>query len=347
MLRTKAAAYGAAGLALAGAVIFSGSALGLLNVGSSGVLSVLLTDPPAVPGGVTGIYVTYSSIAVHATGPNDSGWVAFSGQGSIDTMKLVNFSQTISSGTVPALTYNMVEFNISKVQVEYAGTNYTSTVASGKLVVPIIGGVKVSSSNPAAALIDIQPTILNLGSQANPEFTTATGAKALQVPSDEVSDSMMNVGNTYSLQGHDWFQAFKTHHSDNVSISGLSLGSGSLSFSATNGGSDPATIRMVILTPLGQGQGEGMGAMMSSMSGSIFFVVRSDGSLELANGATGDVGSYLGAGGYTLAPGGSQAFTFSGSITSILGRSAISSGATYDVVLMGTDALASQTVTAS
>ena len=347
-LQTRAAAYGLAGLALAGAAIFSGSTLGLLNMGSAGVLSVLLTDPPSVPNGVTGVYVTYSSIAVHAIGPNDSGWVSFAGQGTIDTMRLINLSQTITSGTVPALTYNLVRLSISQVNVEYTGTNYTATVASGKLIVPIVGDVTVNSSSPAAALIDIQPAVLNLGNQTSPEFTIATGARALQVPSDDVSDSMGHVGNSYSLGGHDWFQTFKSHHSE-LNITGLFLGPNSFSISLSNSGSDDTTIRMIILTPLnqGQGEGEGEGTMMGSMASSIFFVIQSDGTLKLAGGTPNDIGPFLGSGGCTLAAGASHTFTFSGAIASSFGKSAISSGSTYNVVLMGSDATAFQAVNAS
>jgi hypothetical protein len=343
-LRTRAAAYGVAGLALAGVVIFSGSALGLLSASSSGILSVLLTDPPSVPSGVSAVYVTYSSIAVHASGFNDSGWVSFSGGGTIDTMKLVNFSQTISSGVVPSLTYDLVEFNISNVAVDYMGTNYSVTVASGKLIVPIVGGVKVDSSNPAAALIDIQPTVLNLGDQTSPSFTMAAGAKALQVPSDEVSDSMRHVGNNYSLEGHSWFQTFKQHHSDDLTVSGLVLASGTFSFSVANEGSDPATIRMAILTPIAQGEGSGM--MTGSAPNSIFFVVQPDGSLRLVNGTPGQVESFLGLGGYSLAAGASHSFSFTGTITSLLGKHGISSRSQYNVVLIGSETVGSQMVTA-
>ena len=342
-LRTRAIAYGVAGLALAGAVIFSGSTLGLLGT-SSGILSVLLTDPPNVPSGVSAIYMTYSSIAVHATGFNDSGWVSFSGQGTIETMKLVNLSQTISSGTVPSLMYNMVEFNISKVEVEYRGVNYSAAIASGRLVVPIVGGVEVSSSTPSAALVDIQPTVLNLGDQTTPNFTMATGAKALQVPSDEVSDSMRNVGNSYALQGHSWFQTFRSHH-DNLTVSGLAFSPSSLSFVVANAGADPATVRMVILTPTAPGGESEM--VMGSMANSFLFTVQPDGLLQLANEAPGQAGSLLGSDGYTLAPGGAHTFSFSGTMTSLVGKHAISSGTTYALVLLGSEEFSGATVVAS
>ena len=344
-LRTRAAAYGIAGLALAGAVIFSGSTLGLLNPTSLGILSVLLTDPPSIPNGVTAVYVSYSSIAVHAAGLNDSGWISFSGQGTIDTLKLINLSQTISSGNVPSLTYNLVEFNISKVEVQYNGANYTTAIASGKLVVPIVGGVKVSSSNPAAALVDIQPTVLNLGNDTSPSFTIATGARALQVPSAEVSDSMKSVGNSYSLEGHSWFQTFREHPSANLTVSGVALSSSSLSFSVLNPGTDPATIRMVIVTPLSKG--EGMGMSTGSMANSFLFAVQSDGSLRLVNGTPDQVSPLFGSSGYTMAAGASRTFSFSGTITNLLAKHGIASGEKYNVALMGSEALAVQTVTAS
>jgi hypothetical protein len=346
MLRTKTAAYGIAGLAVAGAVILSGSSLGLLTVGSSGILSVLLTDPPTMPEGVSAVYISYSSIAVHATGfNNNSGWIAFSGQGTIDTLKLVNLSETISSGIVPSLTYDLVEFNISNVEVTYMGGNYTAAVGSEKLVVPIIGGVKVSSSNPSAALVDIQPTVLNLGNQTDPYYTVATGAKALQIPSYEVSDSMKNIGNSYPLQGHDWFQTFKAHHSDNLNITGFTLGANSLSFSAENQGSDSITIRMVILTPVPQGQVSGM--FTGPMSDSIFFAVKSDGSLVLVNGSPGQVENFLGLGGYTLVGGAAHSFSFSGTITNLRDKLGISSGTRYEVELVGSEALGGRAVLAS
>jgi uncharacterized protein DUF4382 len=348
-LRTRAAAYGLAGLVLAGVVIFSGSELGLLSTSSSGVLSLLLTDPPSVPNGVTAVFVTYSGIQVHATGLNDSGWVSFPGQGTIDTLKLVNLSQTISSGSLPSLTYNMVQFEITKVTVTYMGANYSAAVASGKLVVPIVGGVKVSSSNPAAALVDIQPTILNLGNQTGPSFTMATGARALQVPSDEVSDSMREVGNSYSLQGHSWYQDFSHHQTDNLTASGLTLSASSFSFSAANTGSDALTLRMVILIQAGQNQNgdSGMGMFSNSMANSVIFIVQSDGSLKLVSGTPDAVGTLLQGVGYTIAGGASHSFTFTGTITSLLGKHMITSGSKYNVALMGSDVLGTQTVVAS
>jgi hypothetical protein len=344
-LTTKVAAYGMAGLVLAGVIIFSGSSLGLLNFGSSGVLSVLLTDPPSVPEGVSGVYVTYSNLAVHADSSGDSGWVTIAGAGTIDTLKLVNLSQTISSATIPSLTYNLVAFDISSVKVDFMGKNYSATVNSGRLVVPIVGGVKVNSAHVAAALVDIQPTVLNLGDQSNPRFAVSTGAKALQVPESEETPSMKEVGNRSSLEGRSWLQTFRASHSDTLTNSGLSLAPRSFSFSVTNPGSDSLMIRLVVVTPASAG--ERVSAALGSLSNSFVFAVGSDGSLRLQAGASGQVESVLEANGYSLAAGATHQFTYSGAITSLLGSHGISSGTSYNVIIFGPETLSVQTVVAS
>jgi len=344
-LGTKVAAYGLAGLVLAGMIIFSGSSLGLLNFGSPGVLSVLLTDPPSVPEGVSAVYITYSNIAVHADGSGDSGWVTIAGAGTIDTLKLVNLSQTISSATIPSLSYNLVAFDISSVKIDFMGTNYSATVNSPRLIVPIVGGVKVNSGHLAAALVDIQPTVLNLGDQSNPRFTVSTGAKALQVPESEETPSMKEVGNRASLEGSSWLQSFRASHSDTLTSSGLTLTHNSISFSVTNPGSESLTIRLVVVSPASSG--ERVTAALGSVANSFVFAVGSDGSLKLQAWASGQVESVLEASGYSLAQGATHQLTYSGAITSLLGSHGISSGSSYNVIVFGPEALSVQTVVAS
>ncbi len=344
-LGTKAAAYGIAGLVLAGAVIFSGSVLGLLSFNSSGTLSILLTDPPSVPTGVTAVYITYSDLAVHAAGFGESGWVSIPGQGTIDTLGLVNLSRTISSAQIPSLTYNLVRFNISHASIEFMGKNYSVTVHSERLTVAFEGGLKVNSSTVAAALVDVSPTVLNIGNESAPSFTMAAGAHALQVPSDEVGDSMKTVGNETSLEGRGWFQSFRSSHSDNLTVSGLALSLNSLTFTATNPGPESMAIRMVVVTP--DTPRERTGAALGSVGNSFVFAVQPDGSLKLLNGSANEVGSLFEGPGYTLAGGASFRFSFAGAIASLGGGHAVTSGNGYTVIVMGTDPLSVQTVVAA
>lgn len=334
--------YGIAGLALAGLVIFSGSTLGLLNLGSTGALSILITDPPNVPDGVTAVYVTYSDVAVHAAGLPEPGWVTVAGEGTFNTLGLVNLSQTISAGTIPSLSYNLVRFNITGVMVEFNGKNYSATVNSGRLVVPIVGGLKVNSSGPAAALVDIQPTVLNLGNQTSPEFVMATGARALQVPSGEFRGTL-KVGERISLVGRGWFSNF-VNRSEGLSITGLSLSSSSFSFSATNHGSDPLTLRLIVLSPVSGSQGVGSSVHMSN---SVLFAVLPDGSLQLATWSPGLGMSIAKSSGDSLAAGASQTFSFSGAVTTFLSKEGVTSGTVYNAVFSESGPPVVLTVTAA
>lgn len=344
-LRTKAAAYGISGLVLASAVIFTGSALGLLTTRSSGLLSVMLTDPPSVPDGVTAVYISYSGIAVHAEGFGDGGWVGVSGGGAVDTMRLINLSQTISSGLIPSLTYDAVRLNITGATVVFMGENYTAKVSSGAVIVPFVGGLKVNSTVPAAALIDLQPTVLNIGTQFGPDFNMAAGARALQVPSGDVDSSVKTVGSTLNLQGNNWFDSFRSHHSFVLNSTLPALTANSLSFSETNGGSDPLVVRMVMVTPATHGGGAH--GPLDSVANGIVFSVGSDGSLTLLSGSPDVISSILGDGGYTLAPGATFQFTYSGTLTMMMGGSGVTEGASYYLTIMGSETPSVQTVVAS
>jgi hypothetical protein len=342
-VQTKAAVYGIAGLGLAGLLIFSGSTLGLLNLGSTGAISILITDPPSVPDGVTAVFVTYSDVAVHAAGLPDPGWVVVAGEGTFNSLDLVNLSQTISAGTIPSLSYNLVAFNITGVQVEFDGKNYSATVNSGRLVVPIVGGLKVSSSDPAAALVDIQPTVLNVGNQTNPDFVMATGARALQVPSGEFK-GMLRIGDRLSLMGRGWFNNFAVNRTGSLDITGLSLTSSSFSFSAANHGSDPLTLRLVFLSPA---SGSQAGIASIHMGNSVMFLVRPDGSLQLASWSPGEGMSMMGSSGFTFAAGASQTFSFSGAVSTFLGAQGISPGTVYNVVFLDSGSPVVESVTAA
>ncbi len=354
-IKAKAATYGIVGLVLAGVVIFSGTNLGVLrsssggiDLASSGVLSVLLTDPPTVPDGVSAVYISYSDLALHVTGLGDSGWVTATGQGSLETLSLVNLGQTITTGSVPSGRYNVLAFSISSATVKFLGTNYSATVNSGRLQVPIVGGLRIDSSNPAAAMVDIQPTVLNLGTQSKPDFVIATGAKALQIPSGAVVDAMRHVGYRFSLAGRGWFSAFISSHSDNLTISAIALSPGSFSFSASNPGSDSVIIRMVILAPAFSG-GRPASAL-SFLAGSVVFAVGPDGSLRPLGAGfagaeiAGQLRPILGTSGYDLVAGASTNFSYSGTINTLDMKSGISTRATYYVVIIGSHVLSIQTV---
>jgi hypothetical protein len=348
--KNKAVAYGVAGLALAGLVIFSGMALGVITTTSTEVVSILLTDPPSVPNGVSAVYLTYSDFALHASGP-DAGWVPVAGQGTIETLGLVNLSETISSAKVPALNYNVISFNISSAVVTFQGKNYTATVNGGSLTVPVVGGLSVGPSHSAAAVIDIQITVLNTGNSSAPEFVVASGARAVQVPSGEVTDNMEHIGFRYGLSNHSWFQSFNEDHSDTLAVTGVKLTSSSLTFTLNNPGPNTVTIRMVVLAPAGKGSAED--DPFGSIANSSVFTVDQNGSATLFTvtpqhgGSEGEFHMELAGPGYQLAAGSSFTFTFSGAITTTTQGASVTSGATYYLILVGSGVISTQQVVAA
>lgn len=330
---------------MAGLVIFSGSMAGYLNLSSSGVLSILLTDPPSVPDGVSAIYITYSDVAVHAVGLGDSGWVNLPGEGTVDTMGLVNLSQTISSGAIPSLEYNLVRFNISGASVDFNGKNYSASIDAGRVTIPIVGGLKVGASSYSAALVDITPTVVNLGNDTDPSFAIAAGARALPVPAGEVQEQFRDLGHRASLTNRTWYQDFQSSHTDTLVVSSLKFSNGSFVFVASNQGNESITLRLAVLTLASSG--EKPTSALGSIPNSFVFAIKSDGTLQLLNGPPGQVLPGGSSSGFQLGSKDVQRFTFSGAIMTLLSREGVTSGAAYYVVVFGSQASSIQTVVAA
>ncbi len=356
-LRTRAAAYGIAGLLISGIAIFAGSVTGSLSVpaggfnpSSPGFLSIMLTDPPSVPANVTAVYLDYSNLGVHAYGFGDAGWVWTGTAGTIETMSLVNLSQTISAGTVPSGNYNAVAFLVSSAKILYNGVNYTATLNGGRLVATIPGGLEVNSTVPAGALIDLSPVVLNVGTQSSPDFVVTTAARALQVPRGEFVQEMRHLGFRMPLAERGWFRSFIAAHSDNISASSVTFSSTSLSLSVTSPGTDSSTVRVIILSPSASVNVQGrLGALASSF----VFAVQPDGSLQLVSfnqmsrGNMISIHTAMATPGFTLAAGASKTFTYSGAITTLLTDQGINRGSTYYVRVFGPATFGVQSVVAS
>jgi len=104
-------------------------------------------------------------------------------------------------------------------------------------------------------------------------------------------------------------------------------------------------VRMVMVTPASHGGGDH--GPLDSVAGSVVFSVGSGGSLTLLSGSPSQVGSLFGDSGYTLAPGSTFQFTYSGTLTSLPGGTGVTEGASYYVTVIGSETLSVQTVVAS
>ena len=329
----------------------------------AGTLTVLLTDPPHVPEGVTKVYITYSDLAVHVSeAGNQSGWSVLKDSGSIELLSTVNVSQTISSVKVANGDYNLLRFNISSAQVTYNGKNYTAFVPTSELTIPIIGGIEVNASKPSAIIINIEPTVFNIGSNSNPEFIIRHVAKGFPVPSSEVSEEMEHEGSRMSLSGKVWWKHLQEKFTANAQISGATLTPSSLSFTVKNTGSDSTKLRLVVIGPLALSFSSAHDGIPGMLSGSAIFVVYQNDTLGplqkfvLGQYSPGmernDFMRVLASEGYNLTAGASATLSYEGTITlgfqlvQIAAGQSVVPGQQYLVTVIGDEALASYVVVA-
>lgn len=334
------------------------------NEGSPGVLSVLLTDPPNVPAGVTAVKVNYSDLAIHVSeAGNESGWKQLSTGGSIDLLSTVNISQTIAAVNVASGDYNALRLNVTSASVTFDGHDYAAFVIKARLFIPIAGGgIEVNDSKPSATIIDISPLVMNIGSSSTPEFVIRTTAVAFPVPSSQVTEDMEHEGFRFRLGEAGWWARFNLAETSNLRITGVSLSASSLKVSVKDISSN-TTVKMVVISPLWSGFAGGEERMTPMIFGTVVFVVERNGSLvqlqHFFSPMMGDTDRPLAAivealqnAGYSLAANTTASFSYSGQINlgfsfgSIAPRMIVS-GQQYLVTVIGEDALAGQVVVAT
>lgn len=365
-------------LALIATAVLTGSLPGVKNVNTNqasvgtGTLSIMLTDPPITPTGVTAVYVSYSDIVVHVSDAgNQTGWYPVNSNGTVELLRSVNVSQTLGTVTVASGDYNLIRFNVTSAIVTYNGVNHTAFVPSSELTVLIVGGVEVTNSKPSATIIDVQTTVVNIGSHSDPEFIIRRVVKAYPVPSSDVTVEMEHQGFKRSLAGQSWWKSLTERYTANLQITNSTLAASSLSLAVKNSGNHSTVLGFVTLSPLTVflgGRGDRPGDHVSdSLLNSATFLVLKNGSLiplrsfasqALASGTSGDQArrslyqSLFGTVGYDLTVGSSVTFTYSGQI--VIGYPALArsmsgpiiAGQRYVATVLGTEAVASIVVTA-
>jgi hypothetical protein len=331
---------------------------------SEGVLSVLFTDPPHVSDGVTRIYITYSDLAVHvAQAENSSRWIEINSHGTLELMGMVNISQTISTVNIASEKYNLITFNLSSALVTYNGKNYTAFIPSNQLILPIIGGIKVNSSKSSAVIIDMEPTVFNIGSTSNPQFLIKPVAKAYPIPSSEVNEQLKRPGFRMKLVERVWWKQLQERFSVNLQIS-ASLTADSLNLDIKNTGINNTKVKVVVISYLETQLKGNYGKLLPALFGSQVFIVQQNGTLvplqislelfrssitkqkELANLLIHETG-------YSLKTGASVRLTYNGTIMLGFGLGflkdqprTITSGHQYLVTLLGDTTIVSTAIVA-
>lgn len=354
-IEQRAAAYGLAALALAFGVIVSGTVSGILplaspflNPGSMGTLSIALTDPPVVPDGVTAIYVSYSGIGVHLSRLGPSGWLSAGSNGTLETMSLVNVSQTMLTSEFPGGKYDMISLNVSAAQVTFNGKTYPASVNGGNLLIPVSGDIELNATRPAAVVVDLRPVVLNVGNQTSPSFILTAGANAIQMPKHSLPASIAQPGSRFSLSGQPWFKRFALKSLNSVTIGGVDLTASSLAFTLTSNSSDQTGVRMIFLTPV---SGPSSGKIPILLNWGVF-VVKPNATMNLLAASHGKVltpaqlRQALAGAGYRLAPGKSTNFDYSGLILT-LRRSGVVTGTQYTLTVVTYNSVTTKIVMAS
>ena len=325
---TSAMIAAIAAISLISATILSPGMLALgststAQLGPSGTLAVVLTDPPTVPEGVTAVYATYTDVQVHvADAGNQSGWYDLHSSGQINLMSVINVGQTIGSTSVPSGIYNALRFNITGAIVKYQGQNYTAQIAKSdtnggsQLTVPIIGGIQVQSSQTSAAVIDMTPTIILGGNSTNPQFVFVNSARAYTMPANSVPRDIIQRHHRVNLTAQAWWH--KIVDSQRYQLTSASLSPNSLSITVDNTGNVSVVYRFAAVTATTSQHGGDVGRASISE----YFVVEPNASLIAVSGSTPiQLAWSLAAGGYLLPPGSSVTFTYTGQI--MLGSSMV------------------------
>ena len=318
-----------------------------------GSLSILLTDPPRIPPGVTGVVVTYSGLAVHGV----DGWTTMKTSGVVELLGTVNSGQTLSSAFVTSGAYDALRLNVSSATIVFNGASYSATLHGGQLTIRVEGDEHVSDTQAGAILLDIQPTVVNVGTAASPEFHMWAIAKAFPVPTGDVNSDMQREGNQQALSGKTWWDDDQAASRTSLQIAGASLSPTTLNLSVKNNGSTYATLRLVIVTPENSTGWEDS-AVPEDAGGSAIFVIDSNGSLVPFSPLLGTVSplvvgenythayrELLGAG-YNLTVGSTLSLSYSGTIVLGWGTAvqAVAHGTNFRITVVGDGVWASLVV---
>ncbi|HVP22491.1 MAG TPA: DUF4382 domain-containing protein [Conexivisphaerales archaeon] len=308
----------------------------------TGTLSILATDPPQVPSGVTSVYMTFDQVLLHPSGSSSqNGWIALNASATVDAISLIGVGQTIISARVPVGSYDGVELHLNSAMVTYNGSTFSVAPASNNYEATLAGVVQVSGSQGSAVMLDIQPLVLNVASTGGPAFVFNAALSAISLNASDVTPGMNSTGFRFDLSNLTWWGHFSSTVTSNITITGEQLTNSSFSVTVKNTGDTSQVLRMAILSipsgPIANPPRSMPFYQLPTLSSSFSFAVQPDGTLQLLPSAevslnvTRFINPIFAQGGYTLAPGASVTLKYSGSINLL---SISSSGLGYEITVV-------------
>jgi DNA-binding transcriptional ArsR family regulator len=129
------------------------------NSPKSSLVQISLTDPPTVPAGTTALYINYSSVSLQVTGNGTSKWIQSDDNGTIDVMKLINFSQVIAGIEVPkGSKITLLKLNINAARIVINGTSYELILRDNQISTSISGNINTNETSEILA--DLSPVVV-------------------------------------------------------------------------------------------------------------------------------------------------------------------------------------------
>jgi len=338
---------------------------------SSKQVPVIMTDPPQVPSGTSALVVAYSSVKVHTTGAQGSGWVNAKGNGTVDLMSITNSSTVIGNANVSqGATIDAAQFYINSAYIVVNGTRYNVTVPGQTVTANVTSSAQANQSSQV--IVDMTPTVAAVFNNNATTFVMAPSAKGTLVAA---SNASLQVGSSVSLSAD--AQASLQASAPNITITSANISvSGNVTTVTVNvndNSGSAVTLNNVLVYgqqqtstshPLNasgsSGLGVGIGSNLSiglnaSAALKVGEQIQAFQQIALVASGSGSLSQVLGAGsfsnsGVTVSPGSNATLTYSSQLTydSGLYQTRVVAGSPYRVVVTGNaGASASTEVTAT
>ncbi len=355
--------YSIAIIACVGLALFAFYSLSF-NVQGSSLVQIKLTDPASVPNGTQGLYINYSSVAVHTVGNGGAEWIEANSSGRVNLLSLTNVSQVMAGiEVVHGSGIDRVRFNISSAQIAINGTEYGVLVPGSQITVGVLGNRSVNASSEV--LVDFFPTVVATYVNGSAQFVMVHSAWAFLTRNMRFRERDM-VGKTVRL---DLGEMARLMHPDAFSITGASLSSGangSVDFGVTVRNNYNASVEIGSILILGN---QNVSASNKAGCRGLFGSNAPRGNCTAWNSAgnrriyQGDAGRLYGTGGlcfgiygngtvaqfygkgalqqgslgYSLMPGAARTFAFSTGLGAAQGNATVllRQGATYRIAVLG------------
>ena len=146
--------------------------------------------------------------------------------------------------------------------------------------------MQVNSTSTAGAIIDMHPTVLNIGSKSTPEFIVDTAASVFGLPQGVITKAIEHVGTVMRIDNQTWWQHINEQYTANIQITAASVSNGSLSVTINNTGTQPVTLGTITVAPLGSecatpaSTSQNHRAAPPCFTGAAVFLVQNDSSLK-------------------------------------------------------------------